>query len=354
MEQNGKQQRSNSFKIGVTCGDYNSISYEVVVKALSHEMVCDFFTPVFYGSSNLLNNVAETLHVDMPAFSVMKNTFVNHHKINVVNLTSDNASIEPGKCTEQSKQAALLSTDEAIAAVKAHVTDAMVFLPFAGHAGREATGFLAEKLASDHAMRIYCNENLRITSLADCNINKPTEAGANTPNLNVIISRLNYVLKNDFLLSNPKIAVLNYHKHDGNDRTSQYSDVDLAAIAAKSISDGIAVFGPYNSDFLFIEQYKTQFDAFFIVNDVPAGDVFGMLTVDGGVVYTSGLPFTVTEPYYDNMYEAAGKSTASALPLLRAMYLAKDITSNRLENYRLKKNALTFIKLKEAKDENNE
>ena len=59
----------------------------------------------------------------------------------------------------------------------------------------------------------------------------------------------------------------------------------------------------------------------------------------------------VTEPYCEADYEKAGKNIVNTQPLRCAMYLAKDLTLNRLENYRLRKNSLKFSAMEQAKNE---
>ena len=39
--------------VGITQGDGNGISYEVIIKALADERILDMCTPVIYGSSKI-------------------------------------------------------------------------------------------------------------------------------------------------------------------------------------------------------------------------------------------------------------------------------------------------------------
>ena len=41
-------------KIGITLGDINGISPEVIIKALSDERILELFTPIIYGSTKVI------------------------------------------------------------------------------------------------------------------------------------------------------------------------------------------------------------------------------------------------------------------------------------------------------------
>ena len=41
----------SKLKLGITIGDINGVSTEVIIKALSDERILSLFTPIIYGSS---------------------------------------------------------------------------------------------------------------------------------------------------------------------------------------------------------------------------------------------------------------------------------------------------------------
>ena len=46
---------SKSVRIGITHGDFNGISYEVILKAFSDTRMLQMMTPVLYGQSKVLS-----------------------------------------------------------------------------------------------------------------------------------------------------------------------------------------------------------------------------------------------------------------------------------------------------------
>ena len=48
--------------VGITQGDGNGISYEVIIKALADERILDICTPVIYGSSKIFGFYKKHIH----------------------------------------------------------------------------------------------------------------------------------------------------------------------------------------------------------------------------------------------------------------------------------------------------
>ena len=48
--------------VGITQGDGNGISYEVIIKALADERILDMCTPVIYGSSKIFGFYKKHIH----------------------------------------------------------------------------------------------------------------------------------------------------------------------------------------------------------------------------------------------------------------------------------------------------
>lgn len=45
---------NNKLKIGITHGDINGISYEIILKTLNNPMLLELCTPIIYGSPKVL------------------------------------------------------------------------------------------------------------------------------------------------------------------------------------------------------------------------------------------------------------------------------------------------------------
>ncbi|MCX7697392.1 MAG: hypothetical protein N2Z72_06850 [Bacteroidales bacterium] len=67
--------------VGITHGDINGISYEIILKSLANPALLELCTPVIYGSSRAISYYRKLLN--LPEY--------------VINITKDISSIRPGK-----------------------------------------------------------------------------------------------------------------------------------------------------------------------------------------------------------------------------------------------------------------
>ena len=55
---------SKPIRIGITHGDFNGISYEIILKSFSDSRMLQMLTPVFYGQSKVLSYYKKSLGID--------------------------------------------------------------------------------------------------------------------------------------------------------------------------------------------------------------------------------------------------------------------------------------------------
>ena len=86
--------------IGITHGDINSISYEIIIKALSDSRIFELLTPVVYGSSKVASYHRKMLNVSDFAFNLIKKAdLANPKRANIININDQEVKIELGKST---------------------------------------------------------------------------------------------------------------------------------------------------------------------------------------------------------------------------------------------------------------
>ena len=78
---------SNKIIVGITQGDSNGISYEVIIKALSDSRIFDICTPVIYGSSKFFGYYKKMLpEIEGITTNVITSVKDAHPKrINIIN-----------------------------------------------------------------------------------------------------------------------------------------------------------------------------------------------------------------------------------------------------------------------------
>ncbi len=210
-------------RVGITHGDFNGVGYEVIIKTLTDQRICDLCTPLVYGSSKIASYHKKTIDNNEFQLNVVKRADQLHPKRpNIMNISNEEARIELGKSTAQAGEFSFLALEKAIEDLKEKRIDVLVTGPinkkniqsdhfsFPGH-----TEYLAKAFdAKNHLMLMVCNQ-FRIGTVTG---HVPLGSVAGMLNMNLITSKirlLNESLIQDFAVRKPKIAVLGFNPHAG-------------------------------------------------------------------------------------------------------------------------------------------
>lgn len=134
---------SNKIVVGITQGDSNSISYEVIIKALTDARILEICTPVIYGSSKLFGYYKKQIN---DADGIVPNVIsapseIHHKRVNIINCVPESVTAEPGRSTTESSRGAFLSLEKAINHIKNGEIDVLVTGPF-NKASMKSDGFI--------------------------------------------------------------------------------------------------------------------------------------------------------------------------------------------------------------------
>ena len=95
-----EEKKNNSrIRLGITQGDINGISYEVILKTFSDSRMFDICTPILYGSTKVASYHKKLLqlHQDI-AFNAIHNAQeAGDKRFYVINLTNDEIKIDVGE-----------------------------------------------------------------------------------------------------------------------------------------------------------------------------------------------------------------------------------------------------------------
>ena len=121
---------SKSVKIGITHGDFNGVSYEIILKTFADARILQMMTPILYGQSKVLSYYKKSLGVEEFNYSLTRDVRQAWpQKFNIVNITDDELKIEPGFATEQAGNMAVLSLKRAVDDLVKGNIDALVTAP---------------------------------------------------------------------------------------------------------------------------------------------------------------------------------------------------------------------------------
>jgi 4-hydroxythreonine-4-phosphate dehydrogenase len=351
--------KDHRLKIGITQGDINSISYEVILKALMDNRVYDTCTPILYGSPKVVAYHRKALNIANFSFNTIRNADeANAKRANLINVLDDNIRVELGKSTQQAGEAALLSLKAAIKDLKENKIDVLVTGPinknniqsnefkFAGH-----TDYLKEQLGASEVLMILVSDVLKVALVTE---HVPVAKVASLITEDKIISKLrvlNRSLLVDFGIRKPKIAVLSLNPHSGDEGLIGREEIEIIMPAIeKAKKDGILTFGPFAADGFFGSDNFKKFDVVLAMYHDQGLAPFKAISFDNGVNFTAGLPYVRTSPAHGTAYELVGKDIASESSFRNAIYLACDIMKNRTEYKHLTSNPMKQIDITEGKE----
>lgn len=329
-------------KIGITQGDINGISYEVILKTLSDLRIAELCIPVIYGSTKVATYYRKTLELPPITFNIVEsaqNAEVN--TVNIINCISDDVKVEIGKSTEAAGTASFDALERATADLRAGVIDVLVTapinkeniqrdgFPFLGH-----TEYLEKKFAGkdDKSLMILVKDKLRVALVTGHLPLSEVSSAITSEKIIQTAQILNHSLERDFNIQKPRIAILSLNPHAGENGLLGKEENEVIAPAIKQLQDkGLLCFGPYASDGFFGSGHYTSFDGILAMYHDQGLTPFKTLAMEDGVNFTAGLPIVRTSPAHGTAYDIAGKNEASEESFRNAMYLSMDIYRDRKE-----------------------
>ena len=329
---------SKPIRIGITHGDFNGISYEIILKSFSDSRMLQMLTPVLYGQSKVLSYYKKSLGIDDFNYSLTRDVRqANLQKFNVVNITDDELKIAPGMMTEQAgKMAALSSKRAADDLVKRHI-DALVTAPLSPSVLKSSSfpfngqsDYLSSLFNGQDYVEMLVSDYLRIGMVtSDIAVKDAVSVVSKEMVMHKLVI-LAQALKKDFNIASPKIAVMGLNPHAGDAGMSGVEERDvITPVLAMAQKNGLFAFGPFAADRLFGTGAWRKYDAVLAMYHDQAALPFKMLSVNGGAIYTAGLPVVRTSPFHGPAYDIANKNEASPDAMRQAMFLALDILNNQ-------------------------
>lgn len=341
-------------RVGITHGDINGIGYEVIMKALSDELMTDLCTPVIFGHQRTLMHYRKECGIE-PSFRftpVSSADDIRDGEVNLIDIAGGGeVKLQPGEATAESGALALAALEAACAALKNRRIDVLVTAPinkeamkmagfgFAGH-----TEYLADRLSDgDDPVMILMSESPRVR-VALVTTHVPVAEVADKISTEAIADKLrdlHVTMRKDFALDCPKIAVLSLNPHagDGGAIGAEEKDIIEPAIAQMA-KRKIMAFGPYAADGFFGSGKHEKFDVILAMYHDQGLTPFKVLAMEHGVNYTACLPYVRTSPDHGTGYDIVGKGVADATSMREAIYAAIDIYRRRWNYIRSRSNPL--------------
>ena len=330
--------KNQKIKVGISIGDFNGISPEIIIKSLKNKDITEFFTPIIFASGKLFTFQKNIFKIQQTYNYITEVSAAKEGVINMVNLTKDPSNIELGKPTPESTQMAIDSLESATTALMNGEIDVLVTAPINKeemmklgfkHAGH--TGYLEEKFGKNGLM-LLVSEDLKVAVLTHHIPISDVAQNITKEKIKKQIKLLNQTLIEDFCISKPKIAVLGLNPHSGDGGAIGKEEIEIISPAIKELfDDGILTFGPFPADSYFQPEKYSTYDAVLAMYHDQGLAPFKTLAYEEGVNYTAGLPYIRTSPDHGVAYDIAGKDVADEQSFTEAIFTAIKIYKNRTE-----------------------
>jgi len=338
MIKDRSKEKNRPIRVGVTHGDFNGVSYEVMIKALMNNHLYELFTPVIYGLPRVVSFHRKLMHLTDFNYNVISNSSkITDKKLNIRSLSDEEIKIEFGKSVPLAGDFAFKALETAVNDLKNNKINVLVTAPinkkniqskefnYHGH-----TEYLTDRFGMKDSLMLMVSDQLKVGTVTN---HLPLKEVAGTITEELILSKLNILfnsLKKDFLIERPKVAVLGLNPHAGDNGLIGTEDKSLINdTIVKAKKQGMLVFGPFPADGFFGSGNYTQYDAVLAMYHDQGLIPFKLLAQDSGVNFTAGLPIVRTSPDHGTAYDIAGKNEASPVSMRKAIYLAIDIYRNR-------------------------
>ena len=331
-------------RVGITHGDFNGIGYEVIIKALDEEGILDLFTPVIFGSPEILNQIRKEMGTETFRFAPMRKVSdVQAGRVNVVDVCPRGMELTPGHPSQEAGEAAVAALDAACNALESGEIDLIVTapinkktifsdnFPFPGH-----TEFLAQRLAEDskNATMILFDDEIRVALVTTHKALRDVPEAITKDAVINTIKNLDAALKQDFRMDKPRIAVLSLNPHNGDNGLLGDEEIkEIIPAISECVAEGVLAFGPFAADGFFGTNEFSKFDGIVAMYHDQGLAPFKALAREYGVNYTAGLKYVRTSPDHGTGYNIAGKYEADPTSMRQAIYQGIDLARNR-EKYR--------------------
>lgn len=328
----------DKIKVGLSIGDPNGVGLEIILKVFEDKSLYKSITPVLFASRSIVDFQKKHFNKKTQLNYINNIQYLKEEKLNVFEIPLEEYNINFGI---QSKQAGVISVEslnKSVDAIKEGLIDVLVTAPinkksiqsqkfkFPGH-----TDYLNQNFNGNSLMFMIAND-LRIALITDhIPINRVSDM-ISSELLNLKISQVILSLKNDFGISNSKVAILGLNPHSGDDGViGNEEDLIINPTISKINKDQLKVYGPFPADSFFGSKKYKEFDAIIAMYHDQGLIPFKTLSFGSGVNFTAGLNLIRTSPDHGTAFDIAGKGVANTNSFKAAILESVKIFKSRSE-----------------------
>lgn len=327
---------SKKINIGISIGDPNGIGIEIILKVLSESFLYEECNFIIYSSFDLIKKQQDFFKIKtLPLKKINSfNEIVSDH-INIKEVFAS-SQFEFGKNDKEISANGIISFTEAVKDAKLKNIDILITAPinkslsysssfkFLGH-----TDYLKHTFNIE-PMMLLVSGKLKLGLLTEHIPIKDVVSEINTKKVIQKIKSLRDTLTKDFLIKNPKIAILAINPHVGDNGVIGSEDQNILIPAITDINKvENLIFGPFSADTFFCNENHMQYDGVIAAYHDQGLIPFKTISFGKGVNYSSGLPIIRTSPDHGTGFDIAGQGIASTSSFIEALKVGLDIYKSR-------------------------
>jgi len=319
-------------RIACTLGDPNGIGPEVVFQALRDESlsVSQTFEFTLIGPESVLSD--EFGGAAMSSGEAER----GGHRIRLMGVDAGRRGQEPlfvrqpGQLMAQAGKIAMKAVEMGVDLCLAGDADGLVTAPISKEAvqrgGYEVPGhteFLAERTRADHVTMMLVSGRLRVAVVTG---HIPLARVPASLSQEFILEHLRTIhtgLRQDFGVSDPRIAVLGLNPHAGDGGVlGAEEDAIVSPAVRRACAESIDARGPLAADGFFGARGHDEVDCVLAMYHDQGLAPFKALSFGQGVNVTLGLPIVRTSPDHGTAFDIAGTGRARAGSFIEAIRTA--------------------------------
>jgi 4-hydroxythreonine-4-phosphate dehydrogenase len=321
-------------RVALTHGDTNGVGYELIFKTFENLTMLELCTPIIYGSPKVATYHRNALGIQTNFTIISQAEEAREGRLNLLTVFDEEIKVEMGTPTEESGNTGLRAIDRALEDYEKGLVDVLVTAPIDNTEDFHFSGqsrYLEDHLnAFNKGISILTHDKLRI-ALATRNLPlKQVTESVTLETIKMKAEALHLSLRRDFMITNPRIAVLALNPKAGDKGLIGTEEKEIIAPAIQQLVEkGIQAFGPYAADDFFGKGYYSDFDGILAMYYDQGLTPFRSLVGDEGVNFTAGLPIVRTAPLHNALFSQAGKNMTDCTSMRHALYTAIDIFKHR-------------------------
>ena len=329
------------FKVGITTGDINGVGLQLIIRYTDDVLKSNKeIVPIVFSSKSVWNFYLSFLKINNLQYNLIsKISDAKEGVINIFDCTQSDLVVQPGIITKDAGIAAGESLSHGTKHLIKKKIDALVTMPvnksniffknneyFVGH-----TEYLRDKTKSKETLMLLINNNLKIATLTN---HIPISKVSSVISKRLLISKLEILinsLKKDFLIQDPRVAVLGLNPHNGDSGLVGREEIEIITPVVKYFCDiGLDLNGPFSADAFFGNKNYSKYDAVLSMYHDQGLIPYKMTSFNKGVNFTAGMDYIRTSPDHGPAYDIVRTNKINSKSFINSILLAKKIYKSRL------------------------